>query len=235
MARIQEMPRDPGLVIFDLDGTLVDSALDLATAVNLVLGEHGAAPLHPAQIRAMIGEGAIILLRRAFAARNLPIPDPEAKRQRFLAACQANPAARSCLYEGVRETLAALHDLGIPMAVCTNKAEALARIVLDDMKIGTLFSGLVGGDTHPFCKPDPRMLQGLLQGFAVEPARALMVGDSEIDAATAEAAGVPFVLVTYGYRRGPVEGMQACALVERFAELMRVIGPASRSSLKSPG
>lgn len=214
---------DPGLLIFDLDGTLVDSAADLATAVNRVLAAHGGAPLPPLQVRAMIGDGAMALLARAFVARNLPLGDPEAVLQQFLAACRVDPTAQTSLYAGVSETLFALHGRGIPMAVCTNKPEALARVVLERMKIAVLFRELVGGDTHTFRKPDPRMLQGLLRGFQVEAARTLMIGDSEIDAATALAAEVPFVLVTYGYRRGPVEGMRSCARLDRFDELKPLI------------
>ncbi|MBS0612112.1 MAG: HAD-IA family hydrolase [Proteobacteria bacterium] len=214
------------LVVFDLDGTLVDSAPDLRLAVNRVLAAHGAQALELAQIRRMIGDGAAQLLARAFAARALTMPDPKAVLQQFFTAYQTDPTANTRLYEGVSETLEAAHRRGIPMAVCTNKPEALARIILDRLRVGAYFRDVVGGDTHPFRKPDARMISELLPRFAARPERTLMVGDSEIDAATAQAAAVPFVLMTYGYRRGPVQDIACLAALERFSKLAALIGTA---------
>ena len=214
------------LLIFDLDGTLVDSAPDLRIAVNRVLAVQGGDPLDLAQIRRMVGDGAAQLLARAFAARNLTAADPDAALRQFFAAYAADPTANTVLYADVSETLAALQRRGIPMAVCTNKPEAPARIVLERLGIATYFREVVGGDTHPFRKPDPRMLEGLLRSFGVPAGRALMVGDSEVDAATAQAARVPFALMTYGYRRGSAQDIPCVAALDGFAGLAPLLGTA---------
>jgi len=220
------------LVVFDLDGTLVDSAPDLRIAVNRVLAAHGAEPLELAQIRRMVGDGAAQLLARAFAAREVTMADPKAVLQQFFIAYQADPTANTVLCEGVSETLAAAHRHGIPMAVCTNKPEAPARIILERLRVAEYFRDVVGGDTHPFRKPDARMITGLLQRFAARPERALMVGDSEIDAATARAAAVPFALVTYGYRRGPVKNIACLAALDRFSQLGALVGAVASGAAR---
>ena len=212
------------LVIFDLDGTLVDSAPDLRHAVNRVLDEHGAAPLSLTQIRSMIGDGAAQLVARAFAARNLEVADPNAPLQRFFSLYETDPTANTVLYDGVSDTLQVMSDGGSPLAVCTNKPANPARTILRQLNIDTHFSQVVGGDTHAFRKPDPRMLTTLVDAFGVAPDKALMVGDSEVDAATAHTAGVPFALMTYGYRRGAAADIACIAALDHFSELKSLVG-----------
>lgn len=211
------------LVIFDLDGTLVDSAPDLRHAVNRVLEEHGAEPLSLAQIRSMIGDGAAQLVARAFAARNLAVADPKHPLQRFFSLYEADPTANTILYEGVSDTLQSLSDRRLPLAVCTNKPESPAKIILRQLNIAAHFSTVVGGDTHAFRKPDPRMLTSLVDHYGVARDQCLMVGDSEVDAATAHAAGVPFALMTYGYRRGAVADIACVAALDRFSDLEELL------------
>ena len=215
------------LLIFDLDGTLVDSAPDLQRAVNNVLAEQGAQPLGLAEIRNMIGDGASQLLARAFAAASMQLRDPAAALQQFFNFYAVDPTANTKLYEGVRETLAAAARRGIDMAVCTNKPAGPARVILERLGVLGHFSALVGGDTHAYRKPDPRMLTQLLEQYGVAGARALMVGDSEVDAATARAAGVPFALMTYGYRRGAAADIPCRAALDRFSQLLALIGADS--------
>lgn len=212
------------LVVFDLDGTLVDSAPDLRHAVNRVLDEHGAAPLSLTQIRSMIGDGAAQLVARAFAARNLELGDSNAPLQRFFSLYEADPTANTLLYDGVSDTLQAMSEGGFPLAVCTNKPANPARTILRQLSIDAHFSQVVGGDTHAFRKPDPRMLTILIDAHGVDPDRALMVGDSEVDAATAHMAGVPFALMTYGYRRGAVTDIACIAALDHFSELKSLVG-----------
>jgi phosphoglycolate phosphatase len=212
------------LLIFDLDGTLVDSAPDLQHAVNQVLAEHRAPPLGLADIRKMIGDGAAQLVARAFAASSLELRDPRAALQRFFDHYSADPTANTILYEGVRDTLVAAARRGFDMVVCTNKPAEPARVILEQLGVAGHFSAVVGGDTHDFRKPDPRMLTLLLDRYGVSAARALMVGDSEVDAATAHAAQVPFALMTYGYRRGAVADIQCLAALDEFAQLVPLIG-----------
>ena len=212
------------LLIFDLDGTLVDSAPDLRHAVNLVLDEHGAAPLSLTQIRSMIGDGAAQLVARAFAASGLVPEDANAPLQRFFTLYEADPTANTILYDGVGDTLQAMRDRGFPLAVCTNKPANPARIILRQLNIDAYFSQVVGGDTHEFRKPDPRMLTTLLEHYGVDRAKTLMIGDSEVDAATANTAGVPFVLMTYGYRRGAVTDIDCVAALDHFSDLKPLVG-----------
>ena len=167
----------------------------------------------------MIGDGAAQLVRRAFDARSLPMEDPGAALREFFANYRADPTAHTRLYDGVHGTLAALHSRGVGLAVCTNKPEDPGHEILRRLGIADFFTRVVCGDTHPYRKPDPRMLTGLLGDFGVNPGAALMIGDSEVDAATARAAQVPFVLMTYGYRRGPVGDIDCVAALDRFADL----------------
>ena len=170
----------------------------------------------------MIGDGAAQLVARAFAARSRRLDDPAATLNRFFEVYERDPTANTVLYEGVRETLKTLQGLGKALAVCTNKPSRSANEILRRLDVAQFFSQVVGGDTHAFRKPDPRMLTLLIAGFGVRTAEALMVGDSEVDAATAEAAQVPFALMTYGYRRGPVADIRCVSAVDRFSDLWLV-------------
>ena len=212
------------LLIFDLDGTLVDSAPDLRHAVNQMLAEQGAEPLPLQDIRKMIGDGAAQLVARAYAARSLELRDPKAALQRFFHFYEADPTANTILYDGVRDTLSAAARSGFGMAVSTNKPEGPARVILERLGVAGHFSAVVGGDTHAFRKPDPRMLTLLMEKYGVAAARTLMIGDSEVDAATAHAAQVPFALMTYGYRRGAVSDINCLAALEEFSQLRPLIG-----------
>jgi phosphoglycolate phosphatase len=208
-------------MIFDLDGTLVDSAPDLQLAVNRVLADHGCAPVSLGETRNMIGDGAAQLIQRAFAARSIPLVDPPEALRQFIAHYRAAPTANTLLYDGVLETLGSLKERGCAMAVCTNKPENPTNEILRRLGIAEFFPRVVCGDTHAYRKPDPRMLTGILTEFAVNPPMSLMIGDSEVDAATAQAARVPFVLMTYGYRRGAVQDIPCLAALDRFADLTR--------------
>jgi len=195
----------PQLLIFDLDGTLIDSAVDIGRALNDMLGEIGCAPLSQMEIKGMIGNGAATLVGRALAARPDAKIDPVQAHLRFLELYEIEPAVRTRPYPGVAETLGMLAARDYTLAVCTNKPVRMSRLILEQLALSRYFSRVIGGDSLPFRKPDPRMLTALLEPLDLPPDRALMIGDSEVDAETAHAAGVPFVLMTYGYRRGPVE------------------------------
>jgi phosphoglycolate phosphatase len=212
------------LLIFDLDGTLIDSAPDLRHAVNQVLAEYGGEPLSLPQIRSMIGDGAAQLVARAFAARAIDPGDPRGPLQRFFSIYEADPTANTVLYDGVGDALRAMHAEDFELAVCTNKPASPANEILRRLGIADFFKQVVGGDTHPFKKPDPRMLTHLLSDFGVAADAALMVGDSEVDAATAHTAGVPFALMTYGYRRGAVADIRCLAALDHFGELVPLVG-----------
>jgi phosphoglycolate phosphatase len=211
------------MLIFDLDGTLIDSAPDLQRSVNRLLAEHSRDPLSLPEVRGMVGDGVTQLVSRAFAARELEAADIAKEVRRYLEIYAESPVEHTQTYEGVCETLEDFTRRGIAMTVCTNKPERISVEILKRLDMLKHFKAVVGGDTNPFRKPDPRMLTGLLEQFSVSPQSSFMIGDSEVDAAAAEAANVRFVLMTYGYRRGPIEGIPHQFVLDRFAELTKLV------------
>lgn len=207
------------LAIFDLDGTLIDSAGDIQRALNLLLAEFDCAPLPLEEVREMIGDGASQLIVRGLAARQRTAPDVGAALRRFLEHYAASPIAETEVYPGVAKTLQRLQGRGITLAVCTNKPISLSETILAQLDLAKYFSAVLGGDSRPYRKPDPRMLTELLQKFSVSPHQAVLVGDSEIDAATAQAAEVPFILVTYGYHRTSLDAIPRRIAVDSFTKV----------------
>ena len=210
------------LVVFDLDGTLVDSAADLAAAINAMLADFGCEPLSVPEVRRMIGDGVAMLVVRALAARNCQQADPTAAARVFMRHYESGATSLTAAFPGAEEALRALTDDGIPLAVCTNKPARISADILGSLGLAGYFARVIGGDSLPFRKPDPRVLYALLATFAARPETALLVGDSEIDAATARSAGVPFVLMKHGYHRGPVAEIPCLAALEHFGELPAV-------------
>jgi phosphoglycolate phosphatase len=210
-------------MIFDLDGTLIDSAADLAAAVNAMLAELGGKPLTLPDVRGMIGDGVAMLVARALAARGCEAADPEAASRLFMQRYESEATARTTTFPGVRAALEALHAADIPLAVCTNKPERITTRILESLGLAGYFTRVIGGDSLPFRKPDPRVVRALLEGFAAAPERSLLVGDSEVDAATAHAAQLRFVLMRHGYHRGPLEEIACVAALEGFSELPALV------------
>jgi len=199
------MSAPPAAVLFDLDGTLVDSAPDLATAVNRTLAELGHAPVAEDTVRVWIGNGARRLVARALAGRRDVEADPpglEAALARFFVHYQECLVDRSRLYPGVREGLARLERLGLPLAVVTNKPERFTAPLLEALDIRAQFRALVGGDTLAVKKPDPAPLEHAAALLGVPARSCLLVGDSRADMEAALAAGMPMVRVPYGYPGG---------------------------------
>jgi phosphoglycolate phosphatase len=213
----------PSLVVFDLDGTLIDSAPDMHRAVNLLLADRGYPPLTLPDIRTMVGDGASALIARALAARQCVNADPSKALTEFLNHYEAEPTAATRTFQAVPETLERLQAAGLTLALCTNKPTRLTNIILERLGIARFFARVVGGDSLPFRKPDPRALLEVINGFGVAKGATLMVGDSEVDAATAHAASVPFVLMTYGYHRGPIDDIASVATLDHFGELATLL------------
>ena len=203
-------------VIFDLDGTLIDSAPDIHGAVNHMLRDVGVEPLTMVEVRSFIGNGVRVLVQRVMDARGLTAPHPDLLA-RFLLHYNAAPAVLTLMYPGVRAALVTLRDFGHPLGICTNKPEATTRMILQAFDLEQFFISVIGGDTLPVHKPDPAPL---LSACAALGGDCVFVGDSEVDAETAVRAGVPFVLFTQGYRRGPVE---AAAQFADYAALPGVL------------
>lgn len=189
-------------VIFDLDGTLVDSAPDIQASVNLMLSEEGLAPLDLATVVAFVGNGLPTLVKRVMAHCEISAAEFDRLSARVLAIYNASSSKNTVVYEGVIHTLDALRQRGMSLAVCTNKPEAPARHVLDAMGLGAFFDTVVGGDTLAKSKPDALPLLTTIGQTPLE--EVLFVGDSEVDAETARNAGARFALFTEGYRKSPV-------------------------------
>ena len=212
------------LLVFDLDGTLVDSAADLRAALNQMLRERGLPPLSLAQARRMIGDGAPALVSRALAASGAEPADATGALHRFLELYEADAVRLTRPYPAVPETLAALRQLGYRTAVCTNKPQQATFAVLEGLGLLTLFDGIAGGDRFPVRKPDPGHLLGLIGAVGARADAAAMIGDSENDALSARAAGVPLLLMRYGYARTDPESLAADALLDHFADLPAALG-----------
>lgn len=209
-------------IVFDLDGTLVDTAGDLAASLNHALARLGRPEVDPLSVRSMVGLGARRLLERGLAATGTMTADlVEAGVPHFMAHYRANIAVHSRPFDGVEQALAELAATGRRLAVCTNKPEALARQLVQALGWDRRFDALSGADTWPWKKPDPRHLTDTVA--LAGGTDALFVGDSQTDAATAAAAGMPLVLVTFGYSEAPVDSLGAERLIDHFNALAPAI------------
>ncbi len=204
-------------IVFDLDGTLIHSAPDIQAAANAALAAEGAAPLDLPTTISFIGNGVPKFAERAVRLRGLGDGAELRVSRAMLAFFDRNPAQHSRLYDGLETLLPALRDAGHRLGVCTNKPEAPARAILDIMGISGLFDVVLGGDSLPVKKPDPAPLHAAFEALG-EGAR-LYVGDSEVDAETAERAHVPFALFTEGCRKVPVEKLPHKVAFSTFADL----------------
>ena len=207
------------LLVFDLDGTLVDSVMDLRAALNEVLRERGHRALSRAEVRHMIGDGVPALVARALAASGADPAEAPMALPRFLEIYEANPTQLSRPYPGVPETLATLRRRGYRTAICTNKPQQATLAVMQGLDLLPLFDGIAGGDRFPVRKPHPGHLLQLIAELGARPEASAMIGDNENDAAAARSAAVPLVLVRYGYARVEPESLAADALLDHFSEL----------------
>jgi phosphoglycolate phosphatase len=205
-------------LVVDLDGTLVDSLPDLHSALNDVLRELRRPGLAAEQVRRMIGDGSRMLVQQALAATG-GVLDLEAAYQRFLQIYQAAPTRLSRLYPGVVETLVRLRESGARLGVCTNKPQIGTRGVLEGFAIADYFDVALGGDAVPFKKPDPRHLLAVIDGLGATPGEAVMIGDNENDYGAARAAGIPVILMRYGYLRMPPESLRPDVWLSAFTDI----------------
>ncbi len=206
-------------VVFDLDGTLIDSLPDLAGALNRSLARHGSPPVPLTEVAPMVGDGARVLLHKGYAARNLlPSDHDEAF---FLADYEAHVTDLTKPFPGIPEALIALRDSGYQLGLCTNKPEVSARIVLSALDLDKFFPIVVGGDATTHRKPDPRHLAAVLAAMNVAKDQAVMIGDHANDMATASGLGVTAIFVTWGYGRtdAPVRVDRAIDLPEMVARV----------------
>ncbi|WP_207476392.1 HAD-IA family hydrolase [Arenibaculum pallidiluteum] len=222
----------PQAVVLDLDGTLIDSAPEIGAALNRLLARHGRRPVSGDQVRMMVGDGALSLLGAAFAATGAPL-SPEAERavlEEYLDDLAAEPARRESIYPGVEATLRLLRGRGMRIGICTNKAERVTELVLEQLGLASLIDAFAGGDTLPWRKPDGRHPAHVAELLGVPPAQAAMVGDGLNDVKAARGAGMPVVAVSYGYPRMPVADLGADLVIDGFADL-----PAALEALPRRG
>jgi phosphoglycolate phosphatase len=207
-------------VIFDLDGTLVDTAPDLWRATNHVLTAAGRSEVSLDQLRAFVGHGARKLIARGFEATGSPLrpQDIEPLYQKFVAYYGANIARESTPFSGCVLLLDRLKAEGVLLGICTNKLEGLSVKLIGALGLTKYFAAIVGPDTIGIAKPDPAPYREALRRMGAEMARSLLVGDSETDVLTARAAGVPVIGVTFGYTAEPIESFKPDVLVKNFSE-----------------
>lgn len=211
-------------IVWDLDGTLIDSADDLASALNRLLAEQGLPGLAEEQVRTMIGDGAARLVERGFAAAGKPLGKSSCHDavRRFLHLYGENPVQSTRVFDGALEVVDRLSRMGCVHGVCTNKPAAITAAILDRLGLKRSVHAVVGGDSTPYKKPHPapllRCLDELGPGLP-----AMVVGDSEIDLLAARAVDLPVIIVTFGYSRKPVQELGADALVEHLEQVPQVL------------
>lgn len=220
----------PPIAVFDLDGTLADTAPDLIATLNVILDGEGVPRLEVAQAREMIGAGGRALIERALAEarRDVNPARLEALYRKFLLHYGENLCVESVLFPGVERALGDLELAGFRLAVCTNKIEAHSVRLLEALGVADRFAAICGRDTFPFCKPDPRHLALTIDKAGGDPARAVMIGDSRTDVATAKAAGIPVVAVRFGYTEFPVDELGADRVVDHFDEILEAVRQSVR-------
>lgn len=216
---------DAPIIVFDLDGTLADTAHDLIATLNAILQSEGLDPLPLAQARDLIGAGARALIARGFQVRQKELT-PERLETLFLAFLDhygRNLVVHTQLYPGVETALEALAEQGFTLAVCTNKMQDHSRQLLDALGILDRFAALAGRDTYPVCKPDPRHLTLTIADAKGDPRRAALVGDSKTDVDTARAADIPVIGVDFGYTETPMRLLMPDRLISHFDGLVPAV------------
>ena len=208
-------------IVYDLDGTLADTAGDLMGALNAVLTHEGLAPLPVENARSMLGAGGRVLIERGFVAsgRELAPLRLEALFGDFLAHYNNHIAERTRLFPGVEAALKAFARAGWRQAICTNKMEGSAKLLMEKLGVAGRFDFICGQDTFGVGKPDPKPLLGAIAASGGVSDRAIMVGDSATDIKTARAAGLPVIAVDFGYTDVPVTELGPDRVISHFDEL----------------
>jgi phosphoglycolate phosphatase len=208
-------------IVYDLDGTLADTAEDLVATLNWLLARDGLHPLPVERAGSLVGAGARALIQRGFAASGVTL-EPlrlEALFGDFLARYNAHILVRTRLYPGVDKALGLFARMGWLQAVCTNKVESSAKLLITKLGIADRFAFICGQDTFGVAKPDPKPLLKTIAACGGASQRAIMVGDSAADIKTARAAGLPVIAVDYGYTDAPIAELGPDRVISHFDEL----------------
>ncbi len=216
----------PKAVVFDLDGTLVDSAEDIARAINAGFEVMGTPPFTAHDVHRLVGEGAVVAINRAAAAHAVTLTDEKRAlvMQRFFAKYAEVSAEGNGLYAGARELLTELRARGVKTALCTNKAEPVAHIAVKALGIADLLDVVVGARDDRPRKPFPDMIHACIDPVGVSARDAVMIGDSKADLGAARAAGVPIILTSFGYSTVPIAELMPDAIVDHLDEVIGALG-----------
>jgi phosphoglycolate phosphatase len=211
----------PPVLVFDLDGTLAETAGDLMGALNVILAREGLAPLPLASARHLLGAGARALIARGFAEAGQTLTPERLERlfSEFLDHYNAHIADNSWLFPGVEAALDRASQAGYALAVCTNKLERSSHLLLGALGVADRFLFICGQDTFRIAKPDPKPLVETIARAGGLRAQAIMVGDSRTDIDTARAAGVPVIAVDFGYTDVPIADLRPDRVISHFDEL----------------
>ena len=217
-------------IVFDLDGTLIDTAPDLVDTLNVVFAREGLPPVPYEIARNLIGGGARAMIARGIEVEGRVVESAKLEQMfaDFIAHYSAHIAHRSRPFPGLIDALDALAGRGCRFAVCTNKLERLSVLLLEELKIAGRFEAICGPDTFGIQKPDPEVLRRTIAAAGGSPQRAIMIGDSAIDIRTARAAGIPVIAVDFGYSERPVSEFRPDRIISHFAQL-----PASVAAIFS--
>jgi phosphoglycolate phosphatase len=210
-------------IIFDLDGTLVDSARDLMEAMNALLAEEGLRRLSLGEVKSMVGDGAAKLVERGLVAAGGDLTRLPVLVSHFLTIYETNAARHTEAYPGVMETLEGLSHSGMMLAVVTNKPSTATLEILEALALRRFFAAVIGGDTLPKRKPHPAPVLMALERLGAAPEDALMVGDNYHDVQAAHAAGMRAFAVTYGYSHKPHGELGADRLIDAMPDLLPII------------
>ena len=226
----------PPLLVFDLDGTLAETAGDLCATLNVILDREGLPPVMLAEARKMVGAGARALIRQGFEAAGRPLEEDRLERLfiDFLSYYEAHIADESYLFEGVVAALDRFEAAGFNFAVCTNKVEHPSQRLLTALGVHHRFRAICGQDTFKdngvnIAKPDPRFLFNTIDRAGGRPARSIMVGDSRTDIDTAKAAGIPVVAVDFGYTDQHVSVFAPDIVISHFDQLWDAVARIERT------
>lgn len=219
----------PRCVVFDLDGTLVDTGPDLTAATNHVLALAGRPAVTVEEVRDMVGLGARKLIERGLAYTGGGTPElAESLLQPFLDYYARNVCVGSQPFPGVEQALAQLQDAGVLIGICTNKPEALSLALIETLGWRRFFPVNIGGDSLPFRKPDGRHILTVVERLGGNPHETVMVGDSAVDVGAARDAGLPVVAVSFGFSSVPAAELEADALIDHYDQLMDALSAAHR-------
>ena len=209
-------------IVFDLDGTLIDSLPDVLASLNLLLAAEKRRPLRIQELHNLVGRGVYPMIEGAYSMTGKAITSPSELENAvhcYINNYKTNPVEHTVVFPNVIETLGSLKKDGFCMGICTNKPYEMTLLVLEGLGIDVFFDGVTGGDNLPFNKPDPRHILTTLEKMKSEAHRAVMVGDSWVDVKAGHNAGLPVIAVNYGYSERPMESLNADRVIDDFALL----------------